>query len=909
MPFQNVCPELGHVIHKAIIGHSGHFPPYDCPTKQLFVGRGDKGSASYECGGVVASYMFLMLSSLVGSYNWGKLCTGNFVHIRKVLMMRFDRFTERAQDAAQRAAEIIQRYGHNQIDTEHILLALIEQPQGVITQILEKLNVDIDSLTERIDDQLRGTPKANIYGGGAGQIFITPRVKRVVDMANQEASRLEDEYISTEHLFLAILSERNTAISRLLVEEDITKDRVYNAVKEIRGGQRVTDRKAESRYRTLEKYSRDLTQLAKEGKLDPVIGRDQEILRVIQILSRRTKNNPVLIGEAGVGKTAIVEGLAQKIANNDVPEILSGKQVVSLDLGAMIAGSRFRGEFEERLKASIEEIQRAEGEIILMIDELHTVVGAGAAQGAMDASNMLKPALSRGELQCIGATTLDEYHKHIEKDAALERRFAPVYVDEPSVEETILMLQGLRDRYEAHHKVRFSDEALVAAARLSQRYVTDRHLPDKAIDLIDESAAKLRVALYSLPDDLKEMKAEIDRLLAEEEHAGVERDYERAAEKKAERIRVETEFHKKRDGWEAEHQLDEVVDESDIAEVVHMWTGIPVSQMMETEAEKLLHMEERLHERIVGQEEAIHALADAIRRARAGLKDPKRPIGSFIFLGSSGVGKTEMAKALAEFMFDDEEALVRVDMSEYREQHTVSRLFGAPPGYIGYEEGGQLTEAVRRRPYRVILFDEIEKAHPEVWNSLLQILDDGRLTDGQGRVVDFRNTVLIMTSNLGTEFVTHSGTLGFHGQGGMDDQRKSEEKIEKALKDTFRPEFLNRIDEIIIFSPLTSEQMLLIVDLQMEQIQERLAEYGLHVQLSDEARTWLAEAGYDPAFGARPLRRALQKHIESPLSVKILQGKFKEGDTVIVDHDEEEGIVFQRFDKGTPIEIKDEVSA
>lgn len=824
-------------------------------------------------------------------------------------MMRFDRFTERAQDAAQRAAEIIQRYGHNQIDTEHILLALIEQPQGVITQILEKLNVDIDSLTELIDNQLRGTPKANIYGGGAGQIFITPRVKRVVDMANQEASRLEDEYISTEHLFLAILSERNTAISRLLFEEGITKDRVYNAVKEIRGGQRVTDRKAESRYRTLEKYSRDLTQLAKEGKLDPVIGRDQEILRVIQILSRRTKNNPVLIGEAGVGKTAIVEGLAQKIANNDVPEILSGRQVVSLDLGAMIAGSRFRGEFEERLKAAIEEIQRAEGDIILMIDELHTVVGAGAAQGAMDASNMLKPALSRGELQCIGATTLDEYHKHIEKDAALERRFAPVYVDEPSVEETIEMLQGLRDRYEAHHKVRFSDEALVAAARLSQRYVTDRHLPDKAIDLIDESAAKLRVALYSLPDDLKEMKAEIDRLLAEEEHAGIERDYERAAEKKAERIRVETEFHEKRDSWEAEHQLDEVVDESDIAEVVHMWTGIPVSQMMETEAEKLLHMEERIHERIVGQEEATHALADAIRRARAGLKDPKRPIGSFIFLGSSGVGKTEMAKALAEFMFDDEEALVRVDMSEYREQHTVSRLFGAPPGYIGYEEGGQLTEAVRRRPYRVILFDEIEKAHPEVWNSLLQILDDGRLTDGQGRVVDFRNTVLIMTSNLGTEFVTHSGSLGFHGQGGLDDQRKSEEKIEKALKDTFRPEFLNRIDEIIIFSSLTSEQMLAIVDLQMEQIRERLAEYGLNVQLSDVARTWLAEEGYNPAFGARPLRRALQKHVESPLSVKILQGEFKEGDTVIVDHDKNEGIVFQRYDKGTPIEIKDEVSA
>ena len=824
-------------------------------------------------------------------------------------MMRFDRFTERAQDAAQRAAEIIQRYGHNQIDTEHILLALIEQPQGVIPQLLERLNVDIEDLTDRIDHQLRTTPKANIYGGGAGQIFITPRVKRVVDMANQEANRLNDEYISTEHIFLAILSERNTAIARLLTEVGITKDRVYDAVKEIRGGQRVTDRKAESRYRTLEKYSRDLSQLAKEGKLDPVIGRDQEIMRVIQILSRRTKNNPVLIGEAGVGKTAIVEGLAQKIADNDVPEILSGRKVVSLDLGAMIAGSRFRGEFEERLKAAIEEIQRSEGDIILMIDELHTVVGAGAAQGAMDASNMLKPALARGELQCIGATTLDEYHKHIEKDAALERRFAPVYVDEPTIEETIEMLHGLRDRYEAHHKVSFSDEALVAAARLSQRYVTDRHLPDKAIDLMDEAAAKLRVALYSLPPDLKDMKAETDRLLAAEEKAGLERDYERAAEKKSERLRVESEFREKRDKWEADHQLDEIVDEDDIAEVVAMWTGIPVSQMMETEAEKLLRMEERLHERIVGQDEAIHALADAIRRARAGLKDPRRPIGSFIFLGSSGVGKTEMAKALSEFMFDDEDALVRIDMSEYREQHTVSRLFGAPPGYIGYEEGGQLTEAVRRRPYRVILFDEIEKAHPEVWNALLQILDDGRLTDGQGRVVDFRNTVLIMTSNLGTEFVTRAGTLGFRRQGEEGQERAAEEKIEKELKDTFRPEFLNRIDEIIIFSPLSPEQMVRIVDLQMKQIRERLAEHGLTVELTDTAREWLAREGYDPSFGARPLRRALQRHVESALSVKILQGEFEEGDTVIVDFDEDEGVIFRRPDEGAEVIIEEEVSA
>ncbi len=801
-------------------------------------------------------------------------------------MMRFDRFTERAQEAAQRAAEIIQRYGHNQIDTEHILLALIEQPQGVIPQILEQLKIDSTTLTERLDYILRTSPKANIFGGGAGQIFITPRVKRIIDLANEEANRLKDEYISTEHIFLAILSERSTPAARLLEGAGVTRERVYESIQQIRGGQRVTDPQAETRYRTLEKYSRDLTQAAREGKLDPVIGRDTEILRVIQILSRRTKNNPVLIGEAGVGKTAIVEGLAQKIATNDVPEILMGKRVVSLDLGAMIAGSRFRGEFEERLKAAIEEIQRATGEVILFIDELHTVVGAGAAQGAMDASNMLKPALARGELQCVGATTLDEYHKHIEKDAALERRFAPVYVEEPGVEDTILMLHGLRDRYEAHHKVHFSDEALVAAARLSSRYVTDRHLPDKAIDLMDEAAAKLRVALYSLPADLKEKKSEIERLAAEEEQAGLERDYERAAQKKAERLRLETEFSVKRDQWESDHELDEVVDVNDIAEVVAQWTGIPVNQMMEAEADKLLHMEERLHERIKGQDEAIHAISDAIRRARSGLKDPRRPIGSFIFIGPSGVGKTELAKALADFMFDDEEALLRIDMSEYREQHTVSRLFGAPPGYVGYEEGGQLTEAVRRRPYRVILFDEIEKAHPEVWNALLQILDDGRLTDGQGRVVDFRNSVLIMTSNLGTEFVRRSGSLGFLQRTADADERAEHEKIEKALKSTFRPEFLNRIDEIITFAALSREQMREIVVLQMKEVQDRLSEHGLKVELTEEARDWLADVGYDPSFGARPLRRALQKHVESPLSVSLLSGEFHEGDTILVDVDE-----------------------
>jgi ATP-dependent Clp protease ATP-binding subunit ClpC len=799
-------------------------------------------------------------------------------------MMRFDRFTERAQEAAQRSAEIIQRYGHNQIDTEHILLALIEQPEGAISQILEQLNVRGDVLIERLDYILKNTQKAAIFGSrGAGQVFITPRVKRIVDVANQEANRLKDEFISTEHLFLAILDEKSTPAARLLEGEGVVKERVYEAIDRIRGGKRVTDPKAESRYQALEKYSRDVTQLAREGKLDPVIGRDAEILRVIQILSRRTKNNPVLIGEAGVGKTAILEGLAQKIASNDVPEILAGKRVVSLDIGSMIAGSRFRGEFEERLKAAIDDVKRAKGEVILFIDELHTVVGAGAAQGAMDASNMLKPALARGELQCVGATTLDEYRKHIEKDSALERRFAPVYVEEPSVEESIEMLHGLRDRYEAHHKVSFSDEALEAAARLSDRYVSDRHLPDKAIDLMDEAAAKLRVALYSLPPDLKDMRMELERLKTEEELAGQERDYERAARMQTERMRLEDQFNEQREKWEAEHELDEIVDEGDVAEVVSMWTGIPVTQMMETEAEKLLNMEDRLHEWIVGQHEAITAISDAIRRARSGLKDPRRPIGSFIFIGPSGVGKTELAKALAEFLFDDEDALVRLDMSEYREQHTASRLFGAPPGYVGYEEGGQLTEAVRRRPYRVVLFDEIEKAHPEVWNALLQILDDGRLTDGQGRVVDFRNTVLIMTSNLGTEYVSRSGSLGFLDGVSTDEEQKAQAKIEKALKDNFRPEFLNRIDEIITFSPLSIEQMQEIVDMQMSEVAKRLRENGLEVKLTPEAREWLAEKGYNPDFGARPLSRALQKYIESPLSKKLLKGEFQKGDVVLAE--------------------------
>ena len=812
-------------------------------------------------------------------------------------MMRFERFTERAQDAAGRAYEILQRYGHNQVDTEHIMLALLEQPDGVVPSLLERMGADTMLMRARLDDILRASPKAAIYGQGAGQVFITPRVKRIIDVANEEANRLRDEYISTEHIFLAILGERNTAVARILADNGITRDRANDSIKDLRGGQRVTDPQAESRYRTLEKYSRDLTRMALEGKLDPVIGRDAEIMRVVQILCRRTKNNPVLIGEAGVGKTAIVEGLAQKIANNDVPEILLGKKVISLDLGAMLAGSRFRGEFEERLKATIEEVQRSEGEIILFIDELHQVVGAGAAQGALDAGNMMKPALARGELQCIGATTLDEYRQHIEKDSALDRRFAPVYVEEPNVEDTIEMLFGLRDRYEAHHKVTIADDAVIAAARLSDRYISDRKLPDKAIDLLDEAASRLRVALYSLPQQLKEIKDTISRLKADMEAASMSQDFETAAEYKSRMVRLETDYEEERLRWQEENTIDEVVDAEDIAEVLAQWTGIPVTQVLESEGEKLLRMEEALHERVIGQEGAVTAIAHAIRRARSGLKDPRRPIGSFIFLGSSGVGKTELAKALAEYLFDDEKALIRIDMSEYREQHTVSRLFGAPPGYVGYDEGGQLTEQVRRRPYRVVLFDEIEKAHGDVWNALLQILEDGRLTDGQGRTVDFNNTVIIMTSNLGTEFAKRGGALGFV-QANDEQAVADHQKIEKAMREAFRPEFLNRIDETIIFEPLTLPQVERIADLQMREIAGRLAESGIAIHLTEPARQWIAQKGFDPQFGARPLRRALQRYVENELSTMVLRGGLRDGDLVVID--EVDGrLVFARHENAS----------
>jgi ATP-dependent Clp protease ATP-binding subunit ClpC len=798
-----------------------------------------------------------------------------------------EKFTEQAQEVLAASQELVHRYRHNQWDVEHILLALLEQQRGITGDILKELGVDAGAVRRQMEKTLESLPKVAYEGT---QIYATPRVPRLLENAREEADRLKDEFISTEHLLIAIAGEGKGEASRILSEFSINQEGIYRALRKIRGAHRVTDQRAESKYRSLEKYGHDLTEMARQGKLDPVIGRDNEIRRAVQILSRRTKNNPVLIGDAGVGKTAIAEGLAQKIVAGDVPDSLKEKRVVALDMGALVAGSKFRGEFEERMKSVLDEIRQASGEVVLFVDELHTVVGAGGAEGAIDASNMLKPALARGELQCIGATTLDEYRRFIEKDRALERRFQPVFIGEPSVEATIEMLRGLRPRYEAHHKkIKIDDSALVAAAKLSQRYITDRFLPDKAVDLIDEAASKLRIDMDSLPAEVKALDQKIKQLSDEEEAASQQRDYQKAAELKAERMGLEGEYDKARLQWQQERKIDDQVDEEDIAQLVSQWTGIPVSRMLETESEKLVHMEERVHERIVNQEEAVTAISEAIRRSRAGLKDPKRPIGSFIFLGPTGVGKTELARALAQFLFDSEEAMIRLDMSEYMERHTVSRLIGAPPGYVGYDEGGQLTEAVRRRPYRVILFDEVEKAHPQVFNILLQLLEDGRLTDGHGRTVDFKNTVVIMTSNLGTEEFQRQA-VGFGHRDEADEQRMRK-NIESALKQTFRPELLNRIDDVIIFHPLTEQQLRSVVDLLVRQTEHRLAEQDIRLDINDDAKAWLVKKGFDPVYGARPLRRAIERYVENPLSTKILQGEFKQGDTVAISV-QEDGLVF-----------------
>ncbi len=795
------------------------------------------------------------------------------------MVLKPDRFTEQAQEVLAASQQMVRQMQHNQWDVEHILLALLDLEGGVPQQVLERLGIRVDEVKSRVRQALERAPKVAY---SSQMIYATPRAQRLLENAEAEANRLKDEFIGTEHLFIAAVLEREGESARIFRELGIDQEKVYQALMNIRGSHRVTDPRAESKYRSLEKYSIDLTALARQGKLDPVVGRDEEIRRVMQVLMRRKKNNPVIIGGAGVGKTAIAEGLAQRIVAGDVPDALKDRRVLALDMGALVAGSKFRGEFEERLKAVMDEVKAAQGEVILFIDEIHTVVGAGGAEGAIDASNLMKPALARGELQCIGATTLDEYRKHIEKDAALERRFQPIYLEEPSVEDTIEILRALKPRYEAHHKNKIDDSALVAAARLSQRYITGRFLPDKAVDLIDEAASKLRIDNESLPQDLKRMEARIQELMNQEEAAAQRAEYQRAAELKAERLRLEQEYKQGRERWLKERNLDDVVDQEDIAQLISAWTGIPVARLLEGEAEKLLHMEDRLHERIVDQDEAVAAVSEAIRRARAGMKDPKRPIGSFIFLGPTGVGKTELARALAQFLFDDEENMVRIDMSEYMEKHTVSRLIGAPPGYVGYEEGGQLTEAVRRRPFQVVLFDEIEKAHPDVFNVLLQILEDGRLTDGQGRTVDFRNTVIIMTSNLGTAEASRQ-QLGFRRDGDRPvDYERLKDSVFEALKRTFRPEFLNRIDEIIVFKPLDHEQIVKIVELMLREVQKRLADRNITFELTQEAKDWLVQEGFDPVYGARPLRRAVQRYVENALAKGILSGQFKEGDHVVV---------------------------